>query len=145
MARYIERVPKAKSYSLTHDFNFWRMNEIKSIRYIAGFGRICWITGTDYLALTEARQFDKIKEGARVHMNEDHHHNLQEICKAFYQVEPTKISMTSLDLNGFLMQDTDLNQFYYCSFSKVIEKATEFKSEIIKVLGKAREINSNPS
>lgn len=142
MARYIERVPKAKSYSMTHGFHFWRMNELKSIRYIAGFGRICWIPGEEYLELASTKSFEKMRLGAMEHMNEDHQENMNEICRAFHGVEVSDIQMTSLDLNGFLMSSQETSETYFCSFSKIVEKAGEFKSEIIKVLAQARKRNT---
>ena len=46
-ARYRERVPMADGYLTTHDFDFWRMDTIQTVRYIAGFGRICWFDGAE--------------------------------------------------------------------------------------------------
>lgn len=142
MARYIERVPKAKSYSRTHGFHFWRMSDIKSIRYIAGFGRICWILGQEYLDLVSPNSFTKMRVGAMQHMNDDHQNNMQEICRAFHGVEDTSIQMTSLDMNGCLFQSQETKELYYSSFPKVVEKAGDFKSQIIKLLGKARKHNA---
>ena len=41
LTRYKAQVPNADAYLKTHNFSFWLMDEIISIRYIAGFGKIC--------------------------------------------------------------------------------------------------------
>ena len=43
------RVPAVDRYDETHGFAFWRMSEIDKVRYIAGFGKICWIDGAQLL------------------------------------------------------------------------------------------------
>ena len=64
MARYVERVPKAREYAAMHGFHFWRMNEVDSIRYIAGFGRICSIPGSKYHEIASPEQFEKMLRSA---------------------------------------------------------------------------------
>ena len=81
MARYVERVPNAKGYLQTHDFSFWRLSELETIRYIAGFGRICWVSGDDYKSIINEDNFSDMKRGAIQHMNEDHQENMKEICR----------------------------------------------------------------
>ncbi|HNZ56930.1 MAG TPA: pyridoxamine 5'-phosphate oxidase family protein, partial [Methylophilaceae bacterium] len=45
-ARYLRYLPQAASYFDMHDFNFYRI-EIAHVRYIAGFGRMGWVEGTE--------------------------------------------------------------------------------------------------
>ena len=40
-------VPASDGYFKTHDFHFWRMKQVEQVRYIAGFGRICWFDGQE--------------------------------------------------------------------------------------------------
>lgn len=142
MARYLERVPKAKSYAKTHGFNFWRMSDIKSIRYIAGFGRICWIPGAEYLEKFHPSTFTEMKTGAMNHMNQDHQNNMTEICLAFHDINDASIQMKSLDMNGCLFQSEDTKEMYYSSFPAVVKNPADFKSQIIKLLVKARAHNT---
>ena len=142
MARYLERVPKARAYSRTHGFRFWRMNTLKSIRYIAGFGRICWIPGQEYLDLVHPTSFAKMRLGAMQHMNDDHQGNMQEICRAFHRTNDDSIQMVSLDMNGCLFQSQKNQKLYYSSFPNVVKKAGDFKMEIIKLLKQARKHNT---
>ena len=143
MARYIERVPKAKGYAKMHGFHFWRLNEIKSIRYIAGFGRICWVPGSEYLENISREKLEQVREGALLHMNEDHQHNMLEICRAFCNItEEDEICMHSLDNHGCLFISKNTDQKYFVSFNNVVEKPTDFKKEIIALLVRARKLLS---
>ena len=76
MARYIARVPKARSYAKMHGFRFWRIEEMQSIRYIKGFGRICTFSGEDYLKLVGEEAYKPMRQGAMSHMNDDHEEQL---------------------------------------------------------------------
>ena len=76
------------------------------------------------------------------HMNDDHQSNMQEICKAFHGVDDASIEMISLDLNGCLFHSKDTGELYYSSFLDVVAKVSDFKSEIIKLLGQARKKNA---
>jgi hypothetical protein len=141
MARYCERIPQAPGYAKTHGFDFWRMNRIESIRYIAGFGRICSFKGLDYLTHAEPTQFEAMRAGALEHMNEDHENNMKEICHAFHQVEAETVQMVSLERTGCLLQTLNPEGYYYHSFTKVIDEPQEFKSEIIGLLQRARKLS----
>lgn len=141
MARYSQRVPQAPDYAKTHGFHFWRMNRIESIRYIAGFGRICSFKGTDYLAHTARSQFEAMRAGAMEHMNEDHMENMKEICQAFHNVEAQSVEMVSLERTGCLFHSSEPDGYHYSPFSKVIDEPQEFKSEIIALLQRARAAN----
>lgn len=145
MARYIERVPKAKGYAQTHGFHFWRLNDIKSIRYIAGFGRICWIQGDEYSDAVEREDLLSMRKGAMQHMNDDHQHNMLEICKKFHHIEDEQVQMISLDNHGCLFQAQPSNEMYYSSFLNVVQSPADFKKEIISLLGKARKQSANTS
>ena len=142
MARYIERVPKAKGYAQMHGFHFWRVNDIKTIRYIAGFGRICWVSGSEYLENINREYLENMRKGALIHMNEDHKNNMLEICRAFYNITETEILMHSLDNHGCLFISKPSNKMYFVSFNNVVEKPADFKKEIIALLGRARKLLS---
>ena len=139
MARYVERVPKARTYANTHGFHFWRMSEVDSIRYIAGFGRICSFPGSEYLEVAAPSVFEKMRAGALSHMNDDHEHNMQEICHRLHGVEAEQVQMASLDLTGCLFKTSGPDGFHYNSFDSVVDRPDKFKSEIITLLTHARQ------
>jgi putative heme iron utilization protein len=138
LARYSQRVPKATSYLKTHAFRFWRMNTIKSIRYIAGFGRICSFAGDDYFAEAGQTPFETERAGALAHMNDDHVGNMQEISRALHATDAEHVRMTALERTGCLLQTTGPDGYQFHPFTKVVEKPQELKSEIIGLLKRAR-------
>jgi hypothetical protein len=48
---YLSRHPNAQRYINFSDFHFYRL-EVEKVRYIAGFGRMGWILGDRYRAVT---------------------------------------------------------------------------------------------
>lgn len=66
-ARYYRYFPEARDYHRTHDFDFWRLNPVRS-RYIGGFGAIHWLN-----EVTLANPHAGEAERSMVeHMNDDH-------------------------------------------------------------------------
>jgi heme iron utilization protein len=138
-SRYVERVPNAAAYIKQHDFSYWRMEEIHTARYIAGFGRICWIKGHELLRDPMQGGLDHAAQSAINHMNEDHHHNLIEMCEAFYDIKPSSVQMTTLDATGFHVKTSTPDHNLFFSFGQEIT-AESLKSSVIQVLHKARSI-----
>ena len=135
-ARYRERVPKSDGYFKTHDFGFWRMRDIKKVRYIAGFGRICWFNGA-HLLKGVPDDLAAASEGAIEHMNEDHLDALELICRAHHKIEPENVRMTGLDSRGFFMQHDGVPSILYTSFGKEID-ADDLRIAMVKVTKDAR-------
>lgn len=132
-ARYVAQVPWARTYSETHDFSFWRMSEVAKARYIAGFGKICWLDGAEVLrpgSLEDA-------EGAITHMNADHRHNMVEMCAGLHGVEPDDAEMCALDAAGFLVRTREPDGLLYFSFGREVV-GPELRHAVIDVLQRAR-------
>lgn len=109
-ARYLRYLPQASGYFDMHDFAFYRV-QIESCRYIAGFGKMGWLSGTDLmtdmpteneLATQEAHILD--------HMNTDHADSLIAYCRHVHGVEATQASMLGIDCDGFDVAATVNNQ-----------------------------------
>lgn len=65
--RYYRYFPESADYHRAHDFDFWRLDPVRS-RYIGGFGAIHWID-----QVTLANEFAGEAEMSMVeHMNADH-------------------------------------------------------------------------
>lgn len=141
-AKYIDRVPAAVSYFGTHNFSYWRLSEVLTIRYIAGFGRIRWLDGGQYLSAMSTYGFPEMESGALQHMNEDHGHNLLEIVRAFTDTQPESATMTSLSVDGFSVrtEGPDGDGTYAFAFENLIQESSQYKTSIIKVLSKARKV-----
>ncbi|ACT47651.1 HugZ family protein [Methylotenera mobilis] len=109
-ARYLRYLPQASSYFDMHDFAFSRI-QIETCRYIAGFGKMGWLSGNDLmtempvdnvLAAQEAHILD--------HMNTDHADSLIAYCRHVHGVEATQASMLGIDCDGFDVAATVNNQ-----------------------------------
>jgi putative heme iron utilization protein len=143
-ARYLETTPWAKQYGLTHGFAYWRMSEIEAVRYIAGFGKICWLQGEEVVADAMAGGLDKASEGAVAHMNEDHRENMIEMVEGLYGFTPSSATMTRLDRLGFFLKTEAPDRLLHFSFGKAIDAGT-LRPAVIDVLKKAREAKAAAS
>jgi len=137
-ARYLERVRGANVYRDTHDFSYWQMEHVDKVRYIAGFGRICWLEGDEILRDPTGGDLDAAAPGAIAHMNEDHRANMGEMCQGLYGVNPDDVVMHAIDRAGFTLHAPSLDRYFYFSFGREID-ASELRVAIIEVLKRARE------
>jgi heme oxygenase (biliverdin-IX-beta and delta-forming) len=108
-ARYVARLPKAATYSETHDFHLWRVR-VAHVRFIGGFGKIEWFEPRE---VTVDPAEDPLAKGAGAivgHMNHDHADALVLYCRAFKNVSPSAARMIGVDQYGFdvLCRDPDV-------------------------------------
>lgn len=107
-SRYLRYYPQAAGYFKTHDFNLYQI-EILQARYIAGFGKMGWMTAETLLNEIQEEnelQFPStqlaVQETAIIdHMNADHAHNLVAYAKHFYNIEVINPHMLGIDSEGF--------------------------------------------
>lgn len=140
-ARYGERVRWAETYGGTHDFCYWRMSHVEKVRYIAGFGKICWLDGEEVLRAPMSEGFAEAAPGALAHMNEDHVENMKEMCAGRYGVSPAHVEMVSLDRTGFQLQCSGPDRRLHFSFGREIS-ADDIRRAVIEVLARAREASA---
>ncbi|MDI1309886.1 MAG: DUF2470 domain-containing protein [Methylotenera sp.] len=101
-ARYLRYLPQAASYFEMHDFSFYRI-EIAQARYIAGFGKMGWISGDAMQSaeLTENSPLAAQETSIIEHMNADHVHSLIAYSKHFHNINATQAEMLGIDADGF--------------------------------------------
>ncbi len=101
-ARYLRYLPQAAGYFDMHDFSFYRI-EIAQARYIAGFGKMGWISGCAMqpAELTENSPLAAQESSIIEHMNADHVHSLIAYSKHFNNVSATHAEMLGIDADGF--------------------------------------------
>ncbi|MEI2615688.1 MAG: DUF2470 domain-containing protein [Methylotenera sp.] len=134
-ARYLRYLPQAASYFDMHDFNFYRI-EIAHIRYIAGFGRMGWIDGTELTHTQPLASSVLATQEASIieHMNTDHVHSLVAYCKHFHQIEATHAQMLGIDRDGFDVKVTDAQhntQVLRFHFNQPIEDAQSARVALV--------------
>ena len=137
LTRYRAQVPNADAYLKTHDFSFWLMDDIVKIRYIAGFGRICWIEGDEYLSNEIHPTFESSKFESIEHMNEDHVDAMVDIYDGYHGKTSSSVIMTYLDSRGVFLQCQDSNHSFYVPFGKTIAE-DELRVAIIRLVKQAR-------
>lgn len=136
-ARYVERVKWAEGYRETHDFHYWRLADVQTVRYIGGFGEITWISGDRCLRDPGGAGVAEVAPGAIAHMNEDHAHNLLEMVAGRYGVQAASAEMVSLDRTGFLVRTTGPEGLHHFGFGREISGA-DVRLAVIDVLRRAR-------
>lgn len=135
-ARYEQRIPFAIDYNSTHDFSFWCMRDVVRVRYIAGFGKICWLDGAEVMPANGGAL-----EGCQAaidHMNEDHAENLLEIVRGLAGLEATGAKMIRLAADGFTIATEAPDRTVFVPFDEEIT-SEEIRPAIIRVLKAARE------
>ncbi len=110
-ARYLRYLPNAMSYFDMHDFHFYRI-EIAQARYIAGFGKMGWLTGGNLIGGAAEQQNQEpsplaSQETAIInHMNTDHAHSLIAYCQHYHGVKANQVNMLGMDADGFDIRAT---------------------------------------
>ena len=137
LTRYRAQVPNADAYLKTHNFSFWLMHDIVKIRYIAGFGRICWIEGDEYLSKDIHPTFESSKLESIEHMNEDHVDAMVDIYDGYHGKTSSSVTMTDLDSRGVFLQCQDSIHSFYVPFGKTIAE-DELRIAIIGLVKQAR-------
>ncbi len=135
LARFGERVPAAQAYALQHAFKFYRLT-IERVRYIAGFGRICWVPGERVLREPLGAGLQDAEAGAIKHMNADHHSSLLEMCEGLYGFTPERAAITQLDRAGFLVRTHNPERLVHFSFGRETT-AGALRRDVIDVLARA--------
>jgi putative heme iron utilization protein len=104
-AAWLTRFPTAAEYIGFSDFGFWRLHTEK-VRYIAGFGRMSWISGEEW-AGAEPDPLWESATGMIAHMNDDHRHNMVDYARAFGGFpECEDAFMLAIDRFGFDVRAT---------------------------------------
>ena len=139
LIRYCAQVPNAKAYLKTHDFSFWLMDEIIKIRYIAGFGRICWIDGEEYLGESIQPSMESVKKGSIEHMNDDHVDAMIDIFDGHFGKKSSEVLMQELDSRGIFLQCQDSKDSKYVPFNKTID-SDQLRHAIIDLVKVSRKL-----
>lgn len=135
-ARYVEKVPSASSYFGTHDFEYWRLS-VERVRYIGGFGKICWIDGKEVTRDPLGGGIDSAAAHIVEHMNTDHAENMREMCRGLYRFAPEEVKMTAVDRTGFFLSTHAPERLLHFSFHREVD-AGGVREAVIEVLKRAR-------
>ena len=151
-SRYLRYFPQAAGYFETHDFNFYRI-EIAQVRYIAGFGKMGWVSGNELsgnelsgksLTGIELEGSELISNSSLLtnqetaiidHMNADHAHSLIAYSTHFHQIEVTNPQMLGIDCDGFdvrvNIKDSNQSQILRFNFEQPIHDAQSARVALV--------------
>ena len=97
-ARYLRYFPDAEGLLALGDFGFYRI-EVSGLRFIAGFGRIDWVSSADYAPPQTA--LAQHEADILAHMNADHAPSLRDYCRHGHGRDAREVEMVGIDCDGF--------------------------------------------
>lgn len=101
-ARYLAANPTSEYYIDFGDFAFYRL-DVRSIRYVGGYGRMSWVDPAAYAA-AEPDPLAPVATGIIEHMNADHAEAQVLYCRHLAgRPDTTEASMSAVDRYGFEM------------------------------------------
>ena len=99
--RYLGANPASAYYIDFGDFSFWRL-EVKSVRYVGGYGRMSWVDAADYAVAESDPLAGDAAVGVIEHMNTDHADSLVLMVRVLGgRADATAAVMTAVDRYGF--------------------------------------------
>ena len=138
-AAFLAAHPNAAYYADFRDFAFWKLR-VRAIRYIGGYGRMSWISETDWQA-AEPDPLASSAAGTLAHMNADHADVLVLYCKAFTKAtDIASATMTGVDRYGFEMsaKTTKGPRPVRVAFAKPVSTPEEVRAALITMAKDAR-------
>lgn len=131
--RYLRHFPAARDYHDKLDFDFYRIEPV-TLRVVAGFGKIHWISREAYAPPTNT--FAAQENGILAHMNQDHARNLHDCCRSYHQRNPEKVEMIGIDCDGFdVRADSELLRF---DFDPPVTDATQAREALVAMAQQSR-------
>ena len=125
------------------DFKCFKM-EVKTVRYIGGFGEMGWVAPDDYTKAVPDQVF-LTSSGAVEHMNEDHLEHTLLMVRALGGIpEATAASVLSIDRYGFeVLADTASGKRRTrVGFSRVVSERDQLRKEMVDLTNRARTLLS---
>ncbi|MDQ1514525.1 MAG: hypothetical protein QOE80_355, partial [Actinomycetota bacterium] len=99
--RYLAANPASAYYIDFGDFSFWRL-EVRSVRYVGGYGRMSWVEAGDYAAAEADPLAGEPAVGILEHMNADHGDSLVLMARVLGgRDDALEAVMTAVDRYGF--------------------------------------------
>lgn len=125
--RYYRFFPQSRDFHKVHDFDFYRLTLVRA-RYIAGFGKIHWISPENILM---ANVFSTDQEQGMIdHMNKDHVEAMKKYCAATkVETADHDPEMASIDSEGFHLRVGE--KIVYFTFDEPANSAEEIRSRLV--------------
>jgi putative heme iron utilization protein len=133
VARYLRYQPEAAGLLDIGGFRFFRL-EPHAVRFIAGFGSIHSVAGSNYVApeLPIALAEESILE----HMNADHAHNLRDYCRHAHAVQADDAVMVGIDCDGFDVRAGE--RLLRFDFDAIVADAVQARAALVALAQECR-------
>ncbi len=138
--RYLAENPASAYYIDFGDFSFWRL-EVRSVRYVGGYGRMSWVEADGY-ATAESDPLAPVAVGVLEHMNADHAEALVLMARAFAgQDGATEAVMTAVDRYGFdvVASGPGGRAAVRIGWGTVVDDPDDVRPEMVRLVREARE------
>jgi heme oxygenase (biliverdin-IX-beta and delta-forming) len=106
LARLVSHHPASAAYAGFRDFHLYRV-AVERGHLVAGFGRIDWIDGADFLFASDAGTLAAAESEILRHMNEDHGDTVADYARALLGRAGTGWRMTGIDPEGIDLRRQD--------------------------------------
>jgi putative heme iron utilization protein len=99
LGRFVSHHPSSADYAGFRDFHLYRVG-VDRAHLIAGFGRIDWINGDNFLFALDAGALAEAESEILKHMNTDHHDTVLHYAHGLLGRSGTGWQMTGIDPEG---------------------------------------------
>jgi heme oxygenase (biliverdin-IX-beta and delta-forming) len=131
--RYFAFFPESRAYEQMGDFGFWRIEPVR-VRWIGGFGEICWIERDDWLV--PAPEWSTGEADIVGHMNEDHADAMKAMVRARFGEAAGQVAMIACDVEGFHLRAGGAVR--WIPFAKPCPASTDVRAEMVRLTREAR-------
>ena len=97
-ARFLRYQPQARQLLGLGDFSYWRITPL-TLRFIAGFGAIRWISAAEFAPPKHA--LAEVEADIIAHMNAGHADTLRACCRGVLGRDVSEAVMLGVDCDGF--------------------------------------------
>ena len=140
--RYLAANPASAYYIDFGDFSFWRL-EVRSVRYVGGYGRMSWVKATDYATAEADPLAGEAAVGILEHMNADHAASLALMARVFGgRPDATEAVMTAVDRYGFdvVASGPSGRAALRLGFDAPVDSAAAVRPAMIRLVERARNL-----
>lgn len=139
---YLAANPASAYYIDFGDFSFWRL-EVRSIRYVGGYGRMSWVESSDYATAEPDPLAGEVAAGIIGHMNTDHADSLTLMARVLAaRTTATSAVMTGVDRYGLdliaTLGDAAGREAVRIGFGHRLDHPDEVRPEMVRLVAAAR-------
>lgn len=138
---YLAANPASAYYIDFGDFSFWRL-EVRSVRYVGGYGRMSWVEPEEYAAAAADPLAGEAAAGIVEHMNADHAESLVLMARVLGgRGDAREATMTAVDRYGFdlVVGGPDGRAALRLGFDAPVATAAAVRPAMVRLVERARQ------